>query len=144
MNPKFVQMLREAKIYEKIDLEREYGILKLMNTMLGRTIKFDDFDDLHYRIVPEREFMVLSHQPLGISKIIKYKDLANQMSFGPSTFAEFLDINGAVQVDATGKPLSTKQKRGWGSSIHGHDIGDQMVWKQVGTKGFWKQVPAGA
>ena len=139
---KFTLLLKEALV-EAVDLYREYALLKAMHKLTGKPIRFEDFDELTYRVIPDRQLMILMHNKLGLNKIIKFDDLRNNDTFGPSTFADFIDINGGIEVDGSGKVVSSARKYNKSGSNY-HAPSDKKVWKQMGPLGFWKEVPVGA
>ena len=138
------EILRQQKIalLEKMHhskLFQEYEMLKTLHNM-SINVRFEDFPGLTYRFTPPENKSIIIGQPeLGIHKLIKVEAMVTEHGIGPATFSEFLDVNGAMEVGANGKPVSAEHKT-YKTGINSHTTKKKTVYKQEGPQGFWKMV----
>lgn len=131
-----LQQLNYSKLY------REYEMLKIMHNM-GLPIKFENFDGLTYRFISGNKSVIINQKDLGVHKIVNVDTMVRTHGVGPATLSEFLDVNGAMEVNAQGNPVPTDEKA-YRSGANARLTGKKKsVYKQVGPRGFWQLVETG-
>ena len=117
------------------NLEQEYSLLKALNNVLDKNIKFDDFSKLSFTYIPRKHVIVLRCKELNCHRIININDL-NSFKVWPGMLADFLRVNGANEVDEKGKAILPK-KPYMGGLYRSPGKQSDTKWTQ-GDKGFWK------
>lgn len=133
-----VESQRALKSMRDDELYREYGMLKTLQGM-GVNLRFEDFKDLSYRFIPPANMSIVLAQPKkSVHKLLKVQDLVQHHGIGPATFVEFLDVNGAHEVDAKGVPIPYEAKTY--KVVPKRSVKTKTVYRQEGPLGFWKKV----
>jgi len=135
------KQIAEHKAQLKSDtLNREYGLLKALNHMLGTSIKFEDFDTIGYTYYPERHSVALRCPTHKFFRVFNMDELLAEFKLWPTMLVDFLQTNGAVEYTKAGKKIEPPPTyKGIPGFFHQEKPKkEKYVMKE---DGFWGMVP---
>ncbi|MBJ6726839.1 hypothetical protein [Geomesophilobacter sediminis] len=126
------------------EINQDYIFLKTLTKIVGKPIKLDDLGQMKCKTFPDRDFIVLVHEPLNINKLVHNRKLQTEYAVRPESLSSFLYDNGAAEVDPTGHtvckpkidPLVARSQRIQAARMVPRT---KYVWMQ-NSRGFWKKV----
>lgn len=122
-----------ASAYHVSKLEKEYSILKALNSITNKVIRFNDFDHLNFVYDKERGSIALRCPRLKLFQLVQQSQMEG-VQLSPDLVVDFLLVNGSTGKFKNGgnvpHPLLPVAKK------------SDKVWKQQGPLGFWKLVEA--
>lgn len=137
----FASINEERSASQKEQMEREYKALKSIHKLTGKFIPFAKMGSLRYSVNKTKKVFHLMHPGLNIDAFVNFNDVDHYSGLGVYEFADFLNRNGANEVDENGNIVHDNNKFAQSSpNITQKNNSTTKMWKQVGDMGFWKLV----
>lgn len=130
---------RDKELNRSMNLERDYTLLKHLNEMMEKSIKFDDFNGITFTRFVDNKTVTIKNTNLKIFKLFRLNDIHKTFKLWPEMLADFIRINGGVETSALGVPIPVTQRRVKGlhrpfSPVSSKD----KRWELI--DGFWKEI----